>query len=57
MLYFLLLSQSFPASFCFLVKVFLLHQLLIDSDEIELIEIDKIDKMPSEWFDTEKQSL
>jgi hypothetical protein len=24
---------------------------------IELFDIDKIDKMPSEWSDTEKQSL
>ncbi len=39
------------------LKLPLLHQLLIDQDDIELSEFDKIDKMPSEWSDTEKQSL
>jgi hypothetical protein len=44
-------------TFCFLVKVALHNQLLIDWDDIELFQFDKIDKMPSEWSDTEKQSL
>jgi hypothetical protein len=29
--------------------------LLIEQEDIELFEIDKIDKMPSELFDTAKQ--